>query len=909
MRFFFEWFRRFFFFHEKYYKIRPQISRSSSLEKWREQYFSFLLTFSVLIGGLTIIFSFPMFIKEEAWVFGLLSCLSYAVLVSLLLNTQVSKTVRVVAVLFLIYAIGLLSWYQLGLVGNCRVWFLMFSIFSGLFLGLKAGIGSLFINAITLFLLVSSGREEFMSANGSSISSEFIISTVTVFFVINAIVTISLVSLIRSLEILLNKQLRWQQFIESLNDMVYFQGLSGELSYLNKANEQITGYTIREFEENPKLWMNIVHPDDVKVAEDFFKKHPEGVESYDTIYRLKTKEGDWRWILSRMVGVLDESGKYIGYNCLDRDITEFRKAEQLSDERQKLYQTLFEQASDGILVENEQQIIVDVNTRFCDMSGFKRSELLMMKSTDLAISTERESPQELYTNKNYPNTVFYSGRLLRSSGESIMVEISLTRIHFVDNTFYLSIIRDVTETRNTQEKIRKHADFIQLLYDAGRKVTHSLEPQTIYTSFFELLKSVIPIDGVYFSSYDDENELITCTAAWQDDKKLNTDNFPPLHLEAERKGSQSLVIRSGQSIVIDDYEKQIKTATQRKYVSVDSEILDEVSDDEAEVTQSAMIVPMKLENKVVGVIQVFSYKLNAYSAADLALLESLSLQVAVALANAYLYNKIRKANKELDEERTLLSQRVLERTDELHRANMELATLSKMKDEFLANMSHELRTPLNAVLGISESLQDIAFGDLNEKQMKGLKSIEESGRHLLTMINDMLDLSKITAGKINLEFGVHSVQQICESALRFHKKSAFQKRIQLKQEIVGLIPDVYADGKRLLQILVNLLSNAVKFTNDGGEAGLIVAYHKESNEIAFTVWDTGIGFPMEEKETIFEPFTQLDSSMARKYEGPGLGLSLTKKLVELHKGRIVVNSEIGRGSEFSVFVPLLSPEY
>lgn len=257
----------------------------------------------------------------------------------------------------------------------------------------------------------------------------------------------------------------------------------------------------------------------------------------------------------------------------------------------------------------------------------------------------------------------------------------------------------------------------------------------------------------------------------------------------------------------------------------------------------------------------------------------------------------------LEQERALLAQRVEERTAELQAANKALAKANRLKDEFLANVSHELRTPLNAILTISEGLQEQVFGVLNEKQLKYLKNIHESGSHLLAVITDILDLSKIEAGKIELQIDTVDLDMLCQASLRMVKETAQKKKLKLSYENQVKISHFSADERRLKQVLVNLLSNAVKFTSSGGQVGLRITEEPDRLALNFTVWDTGIGIAENDLPRLFQPFSQLDSGLARHYEGTGLGLVIVRRLVELHGGSIALESETGKGSQFKVTIP------
>ncbi|MCL4294640.1 MAG: PAS domain S-box protein [Anaerolineae bacterium] len=265
----------------------------------------------------------------------------------------------------------------------------------------------------------------------------------------------------------------------------------------------------------------------------------------------------------------------------------------------------------------------------------------------------------------------------------------------------------------------------------------------------------------------------------------------------------------------------------------------------------------------------------------------------------------KQAEMALLEERALLAGRVTERTAELSAANAELARAARLKDEFLANMSHELRTPLNAILGMSEVLREHIYGPLNEKQLHAVGHIEEGGRHLLTLINDILDLSKIEAGKLELFMAPVSVENVCQASLRFIKQMAQKKRIEVTLALASPLGTLQADERRLKQILVNLLTNAVKFTPEGGQVRLEVGYEGGGEAIQFRVRDSGVGIAAEDMQRLFKPFVQLDSKLSRHHEGTGLGLSLVSRLTELHGGSVRVESQVGQGSQFTISLPCL----
>ena len=247
--------------------------------------------------------------------------------------------------------------------------------------------------------------------------------------------------------------------------------------------------------------------------------------------------------------------------------------------------------------------------------------------------------------------------------------------------------------------------------------------------------------------------------------------------------------------------------------------------------------------------------------------------------------------------------RIKAQTSKLTLANAELARAAGLKDEFLANMSHELRTPLTAILGGAEALQEEIYGKLNAGQMKFASLIERGGNHLLSLINDILDIAKIEAGKLELHKEITPVDKICQGSIRLIKQIAAKKRISISCEVQAGVDDILADKIRIKQVLINLLTNAVKFTPEKGRIGLEVQGDRRRDIVRFIVWDSGIGISEEDLAGLFQPFVQVDSSYTREQQGTGLGLVMVARLTEMHGGSVNVKSEVGEGSRFIISLP------
>jgi two-component system, NtrC family, sensor kinase len=292
--------------------------------------------------------------------------------------------------------------------------------------------------------------------------------------------------------------------------------------------------------------------------------------------------------------------------------------------------------------------------------------------------------------------------------------------------------------------------------------------------------------------------------------------------------------------------------------------------------RSVLAVPLLSEQRILGVLTVWRQAVGQFPNEVVNLLQTFAGQSALAIQNARLFREIADKSRQLE-------------------------AASRHKSEFLANMSHELRTPLNAILGFSEVLAERMFGEVNEKQAEYLQDILSSGRHLLSLINDILDLSKVEAGRLELELGRFHLPTALDNVLTLVRGRAMRHGITLTQTVDERLGDIVADERKVKQILVNLLSNAVKFTPEGGRVGLTATVAEGVLTIAVT--DTGVGIAPEDQAAIFEEFRQVGLDDARRQEGTGLGLTLAKKFVELHGGRIWVQSQVGQGSTFRFTLP------
>jgi signal transduction histidine kinase/CheY-like chemotaxis protein len=442
------------------------------------------------------------------------------------------------------------------------------------------------------------------------------------------------------------------------------------------------------------------------------------------------------------------------------------------------------------------------------------------------------------------------------------------------------------------QEVQRRVEELVFLNQVGRTAASSLDLEQVLTTVMEETVLMLKTEAGSILLLDVESgELVFEAAVGPRAKEIKGLRLPL------GQGIAGWVAQEGQPLLVPDAGKD-----PRFYPGVDGA--------SGFATRSVLAVPLEVKGTVIGVIEAVNKTEGDLDQLDVELLSAMAQSAAIAIENAQLYEAIqqelterKRAEEALREERASLARRVEERTAELSVANAELARAVHLKDEFLATMSHELRTPLNAILGLSEALQEQVYGPLNERQLKSLRGIEESGHHLLALINDILDVSKIEAGKLELEVGPVSVVSVCQASLRLIKQAAHKKQLRVSSTFDRAVTTLEADGRRLKQILVNLLSNAVKFTPEGGTIGLEVVSDDECQVVHFAVWDTGIGISEEDMGRLFQPFVQLDSSLSRQYTGTGLGLSLVYRLTEMHGGSVSVESEVGQGSRFTVSLP------
>ena len=408
---------------------------------------------------------------------------------------------------------------------------------------------------------------------------------------------------------------------------------------------------------------------------------------------------------------------------------------------------------------------------------------------------------------------------------------------------------------------------LRALGEVGQAVSSTLDLQTVLSTIVRHAVQLSRTDGGVVYEYDEAAEEFHLRAS---------------HLmEAEVvEALQATPVRPGQGATG-------RAATMRAPVQL-PDILNEQEFTGTKVRplfarlgyRSVLAVPLLREGRIMGALTVCRKQAGSFPPEVVNLLQTFATQSALAIQNARLFREIEDKSRQIE-------------------------AANRHKSEFLANMSHELRTPLNAIIGFSEVLGERMFGELNEKQAEYTDDILSSGRHLLSLINEILDLSKVEAGRMELELATFDLPLAIDNARTFVRERATKHGINLDVTVDERLGDFVGDERKIKQVLLNLLSNAVKFTPEGGRIGIKARQADGSVEIS--VSDTGIGIAPEDQPKIFEEFRQVGADYAHKVEGTGLGLTLAKKFVELHGGKIWVESEVGKGSTFSFTLPEKRP--
>jgi signal transduction histidine kinase len=436
-------------------------------------------------------------------------------------------------------------------------------------------------------------------------------------------------------------------------------------------------------------------------------------------------------------------------------------------------------------------------------------------------------------------------------------EIALLKTFADQAVIAIENSRLLTELHARTQELSRSVEQLTALGEVGRAVSSSLDLETVLTTIVSRAVELSGLDGGVVFEYDDDAEEFVQRAQTETGGALAEARRTNRIRKGEGVLGQTAITL--ESVQVSDITLPGAYAGRLRENLIESGV------------RAILAVPMVYEGRLIGCLGVTRNQPGNFPNETIELLRTFATQSALAIQNARLFHEIEQKSRELE-------------------------AASRHKSEFLANMSHELRTPLNAVIGFSEVLSERMFGDLNEKQDEYLKDIHASGQHLLSLINDILDLSKIEAGKMELELSDFELPMTIDNALMLVRERAARRSIELHRTVDERLGQIQADERKIRQVLLNLLSNAIKFTSEGGRIDVRATLSDGMAEVS--VSDTGVGIAPEDQEAIFEEFRQVGTA-AKKVEGTGLGLALSRKFIELHGGRIWVHSQVGEGSRFT----------
>jgi PAS domain S-box-containing protein len=525
-----------------------------------------------------------------------------------------------------------------------------------------------------------------------------------------------------------------------------------------------------------------------------------------------------------------------------------------------------ETSGDAVFMTDTSGKIVFANSAFETVYGFKPEEIIGQTPRIIKSGLVLEEQYKYFWGTLLSKQTV-TGELINKTKDGRLVHIAGTNSPILDEKGvilgFLAVHHDITDRKKVEEELQRRNTYLAASAEIGRLVTSTLDLNTIFSRTVNLVNEKF---GFYHAAIFIVEETGFNAVLREATGPAGAEMKNRKHtLQVNLRSIVGKVTLEGQAVVVND----VLLDKLHKY----NPLLPD--------TQAEAAIPLKIGTRVIGALDVQSKKSNSFSEDEVAVLQTLADQVAVAIDNARSFE---------------LSQQFL----------MEMREIDRLKSQFLANMSHELRTPLNSIIGFSRVIIKGIDGPVTELQQQDLTAIYNSGQHLLGLINDILDLAKIEAGKMELAFDEVNISDIVSSVFSTMSGLIKGRPIAMKQIIEPGLPTVRADAIRIRQVLINLLSNASKFTDEGDiivEVGLFLG-PSGRNEVKISVTDTGPGISKLDQEKLFQAFSQVDDSPTRKTGGTGLGLSICQQLVDMHGGQIWVESSVGQGSTFHFTLPL-----
>jgi len=554
-----------------------------------------------------------------------------------------------------------------------------------------------------------------------------------------------------------------------------------------------------------------------------------------------------------------------------KTLTERERAEDAMRESEERYRELVENANDIVYMLDFDGSITSINKTAETLLGYSQDELLSMKITDLLASDSIVVGEQMLTSGHQRTN--YEVDVVTKSKRLLTLETSNKLITRGSEPVGIQgIARDISTRRRTEEALREadqralseYERLLERISGLAQALGTARELTVIFRGLREFTNASVPCDGFFVSLYDPIQDVRTACYAWGDGKELDVADLPPMPVTSS--GPNSRAVRTGQVIITNDY---MEAARGRPTIIV--------GPDNGLRPQSSIAVPMTVMGRIIGTIEVQSYRLSAYRHEHETAMSMAANLTAVAIENVRLLRRESGAREAAEES-------------------------NRLKDEFLATVSHELRTPLTAILGWSRLLDSETLDETISKQ--AIETIWRNAKAQSQIIDDILDVSRIITGNLYLDLQPVELAPVIENAINVVRPTADAKGIRIEARLDNTPYVVSGDSNRLQQVIWNLLSNAVKFTTGGGS--VILSLIQEEGAVEIEVADTGQGISREFLPYVFDRFRQADSSTTRQHGGLGLGLAIARHLVEIHGGSIRADSAgKGHGSTFTIRLPLL----
>lgn len=676
---------------------------------------------------------------------------------------------------------------------------------------------------------------------------------------------------------IVESNLRFNQLANNTSD-VYWLGDATDINdikwlYINPAFEGVWQHTPEELYQDPSIWYNCIHEDDKERISTSFMNFLNGkVKEYNVRFRIIRPDGTLRHIAATGNLVKKQDEEITRVAGISRDITSQVKNENQIKALNKNLESLVKQRTEELTIEkNFSETILNSlpgifslisidgthvrwNKNHRKVTGYSKQEYKQMDAFDFFSKDEKKEIINELSQLKEKGEINLETKLLTKSGQEIPYFLSGVKI-FINNEEYLAGTGiDISERKLLENQLKKSKEHVEALYHVSKQLSSTLSLKGVLDRVLSELKNVLSFDSASVQVLKgDYYEIISVIGFPNSEKVLNQrfradmDTFS----KAEKDPKKPVIIKDVRSHYrFNDLSKNKKI-------------------------RSTMGIPLIIDDDYIGRITLDKNEVNHFNLEHVRQVSAFASNAAIAVKNAKLF-------------------------EELEKSKIEATKANKAKSNFLANMSHEIRTPMNAILGFSEILSHHIE---DTTQLEYLDSIRSSGKTLLTLINDILDLSKIESGKFDFNYQAVNINKLIQETIKMLSLKASEKGLQLGMLTSSTVPNnLQLDELRIKQILINLINNAIKFTEKGSVKIEVACENisKGTLDLLLKVKDTGISIPKKYHEKIFHAFDQMDMQDDRKHEGTGLGLTITQQLINLMNGSIALESKQGKGSTFTI---------